>query len=240
MSIIGFKEYLNAAKIDATERISVYVTYAVLIPLQYFLIYIKWYGLFSILIPVYCFILLPFISTTAKGLDNYLQRIAFILFGVLLTVYFVSHMPALLMLEISGYPADNNFSLICFLIFTTQISDVSQYIFGKLFGRRKIAPVVSPSKTVEGFVLGGTCAVLLGSTFSVFLPFGYWPTLTMALLIVLLGFMGGLVCSAIKRSLGTKDWSELVPGHGGLLDRLDSLVFSAPVFFHVIRYFYTP
>jgi phosphatidate cytidylyltransferase len=129
--------------------------------------------------------------------------------------------------------------LIAFLVVVVQGSDVAQYIWGKLFGRTKIAPDLSPSKTVEGFVGGALTATLLGAAMSWLTPFSMWQAAGMALVIVLMGFFGGLVMSAIKRDRGVKDWGSLIPGHGGFIDRLDSVIFAAPIFFHLTRWFFS-
>ena len=129
--------------------------------------------------------------------------------------------------------------LVVFIVSITQASDILQYIWGKLFGKHAIAPVLSPSKTVEGFAGGVLSAALLGALLSPITPFNAWQSGLMALLIASLGFLGRLVLSAIKRDRGIKDWSQLIEGHGGMLDRLDSLCFSAPVFFHLTRYFFS-
>jgi phosphatidate cytidylyltransferase len=119
-----------------------------------------------------------------------------------------------------------------------QGSDVLQYIFGKLFGRRKIAPLVSPSKTVEGFVGGVAAATILGALIWWATPFTFWQAGLQALVIALTGFGGGLVMSAIKRDRGVKDFGNMIAGHGGILDRVDSLTFAAPIFFHITRFFF--
>jgi len=125
-----------------------------------------------------------------------------------------------------------------FLLIVTQSSDVLQYIFGKLIGRQKIAPVLSPSKTVEGFICGIAGATALGALLWRITPFKPIEAAAMALIVSVIGFLGGLVMSAIKRDRGVKDWGHVIQGHGGMLDRLDSLCFSAPIFFHLTRYFF--
>lgn len=115
-----------------------------------------------------------------------------------------------------------------------------QYVWGKLFGRHKSAPQLSPSKTVEGFAGGVLSATLLGVALYCITPFQVWEAAAMALLIAVLGFFGGLVLSAIKRDRGIKDWGAMIEGHGGMLDRMDSVAFAAPIFFHVTRFFYQP
>jgi phosphatidate cytidylyltransferase len=128
--------------------------------------------------------------------------------------------------------------LVVFLLLVSQSSDVLQYVFGKLFGRHKIVPEISPSKTIEGFAGGVVAATLFGVGLWRLTPFNPWQAAGMALTITLMGFFGGLVMSAIKRDQGVKDWGRLIAGHGGMLDRLDSLAFSAPIFFHLTRYFF--
>ena len=141
-------------------------------------------------------------------------------------------------LEIPGYEG-RNLLLIAFLVVVVQMSDVLQYVCGKLFGRRKIAPTLSPSKTVEGFVGGILSATALGAGLWWMTPFHPWQAALLALAITLMGFLGGLVMSAIKRDRGVKDWGWIIEGHGGILDRLDSVTFAAPIFFHLVRYWWT-
>jgi phosphatidate cytidylyltransferase len=152
-------------------------------------------------------------------------------------VYFVSYAPAILNLAIPSY-GDHTARLLCFLVFVVQISDVMQYVFGKLLGKHAIAPHISPNKTVEGFVGGIACATILGACFWWITPFQPWQAGLMALLISLAGFGGGIVMSAIKRDRGVKDYGTLIPGHGGMMDRIDSLCFAAPLFYHLTRYFF--
>ena len=125
-----------------------------------------------------------------------------------------------------------------FLILVVQSSDVLQYVWGKLLGRHKIAPELSPSKTVEGFVGGVASATALGAALWWITPFSPLEAALIAFAITLMGFLGGLVMSAIKRDRGVKDWGAIIEGHGGMLDRLDSVCFSAPVFFHIVRYWW--
>ena len=147
-------------------------------------------------------------------------------------------MPALLSLNIPGYEG-KNVLLVAFLVVVVQLSDVLQYVWGKLIGRHKIAPHLSPSKTWEGFVGGVASASAVGAGLWWMTPFTPLEAAGLALVITLMGFFGGLVMSAIKRDKGVKDWGHLIAGHGGFIDRLDSVVFSAPVFFHLTRYFWS-
>jgi phosphatidate cytidylyltransferase len=155
----------------------------------------------------------------------------------MISVYCLSHVPALVGLHIPGYES-RDLLLIAFLVLVVQSSDVLQYVWGKLAGRHKIAPLLSPSKTVEGFAGGVASATLLGAALWWITPFTPWQAGLVALLVNLMGFCGGLVMSAIKRDRGVKDWGHMIEGHGGMLDRLDSLCFAAPIFFHLTRYFF--
>jgi phosphatidate cytidylyltransferase len=173
--------------------------------LQYVLVYFDSYSLFLILLPV---------------LALALGRTANARWGLILCVYCISYIPAL-----------RNPLLVVFVVLIAQVSDIFQYIWGKLFGRHPIAPRISPSKTVEGLIGGILSATALGALLWRITPFNTWQAALMAFTIAVLGFLGGLVMSAIKRKRGIKNWSGLISGHGGMLDRIDSLCFSAPAFF---------
>ena len=238
ISFFALREFLTLTPTKIGDHRALSVAFFVLIPVQYLLIATNWYGLFSIFIPVYGFLFLPSISVLAHDTENFLERSARIQWGLMITVYCISHVPALLLLEIPGYTGETPL-LMFYLILVVQMSDVLQYVFGKLFGKTKIAPVVSPSKTVEGFVGGGVSATLIGAAMWWITPFTPLQSAGMALAIVLMGFLGGLVLSAVKRSLGAKDWGSMIEGHGGVMDRMDSVSFAAPIFFHATRYFFT-
>jgi phosphatidate cytidylyltransferase len=238
ISFFALREFLTLAPTKAGDHRAMSLAFFVLIPVQYVLIATSWYGLFSIFIPVYGFLLLPSLSALAHDTENFLERSAKIQWGVMIAIYCISYLPALLLLDIPGYAGQNPL-LMFYVILVVQMSDVLQYVFGKLFGKTKIAPVVSPSKTVEGFVGGGLSATLIGAAMWWITPFTPLQSAGMALLIVLMGFMGGLVLSAVKRSLGAKDWGAMIKGHGGVMDRMDSVSFAAPIFFHATRYFFT-
>ncbi len=209
------------------------------LPFQYYLIAIDWYGLFSILIPVYAFLLLPICASLGSDTTRFLERAAKVQWGLMICVYCLSHVPALLSLEIIDY-AGRNVLLIVFLVLTVQSSDVFQYVWGKLFGKHKISASISPSKTMEGLVGGVLTSTAVGAALWWMTPFLPWQAALIALVINVMGFFGGFVLSAIKRDRGVKDWGALIEGHGGMLDRVDSISFSAPVFFHIVRYWWVP
>jgi len=238
ISFAALREYVTLTHTRRGDHWILLGMFAVVIPVQYYLLWIEWYGLFAIFIPVYCFLAMPALTAITGDTARFLERVSEQQWGIMLSVYCVSHVPALLTLAIPGNNG-KGLLLIAFLIATVQGSDVLQYVFGKLFGKHKIAPTVSPSKTWEGLVGGIASASLLGAGLFWLTPFTPVQAGAMATLACVMGFLGGLVASAIKRDRGVKDWGHMIEGHGGMLDRADSLVFAAPVFFHMVRYFWT-
>ena len=237
VSFAALREFVWLAPTREADHRSLAWVFFVVLPINYLLIAIHWYGLFAIFVPVYAFIWIPIRSALSGDSKDFLARTAVIQWGLMICVYFVSYAPAILNLTIPGYESQTA-RLLCFLVFVVQISDVMQYVFGKKFGKHKIAPHISPNKTVEGFVGGVLSAVALGTSLWWVTPFQPWQAALMALVISLTGFGGGIVMSAIKRDRGVKDYSSLIPGHGGMMDRIDSLCFAAPIFFHLTRYFF--
>ena len=237
-SFAALREFMTLADTRRGDHWALATVFFVSLPLQYYLVWIEWYGLYTVFIPVYCFLLLPIIAALRGDTTRFLERIAFVQWGLMICVFCVSHVPALLSLSIPGFEG-HNLLLIAFLVLVVQGSDVLQYVFGKLFGRRKVAPDLSPSKTWEGLIGGVASATALGAALWWITPFSIPQAAGMALVICLLGFFGGLVMSGIKRDRGVKDWGRMIEGHGGMLDRLDSVIFAAPIFFHMTRYWFT-
>ena len=236
MSFLALREYVTLLPTRRADHRTLFWTFFIFTPLQYFLIGIHWYGMFAILIPVYAFLFVPTRLALAGDTESFLERAATIQWGLMICVYCLSYAPALLMLKIPGYGPDAK--LLLYLVLVDQLSDVLQYVWGKMLGRHKIAPVVSPNKTWEGFVGGVVTATLIGTALWWMTPFRPAVAAAVSLTIALMGFAGGLTMSAIKRDRGVKDYGTLIKGHGGILDRMDSMCFAAPIFFHLVRYFY--
>jgi phosphatidate cytidylyltransferase len=237
LSFGALREFFALAPTRRGDHRVLLLVFFVSIPLQYGLVAARWYGLFAILIPVYGVLCVSAAAALVGDTVRFLERIARMQWGLMACVYSVSHAPALLMLDIPGY-AGQNAKLLLYLMLVVEASDVLQYIWGKLCGRHAIAPTVSPGKTVEGFAGGIATATLLGCALSPITPFTPWQSALLALIVTIMGFAGGLVMSAIKRDRGVKDFGSAIAGHGGILDRIDSLCFAAPVFFHLTRYFF--
>jgi phosphatidate cytidylyltransferase len=237
ISFLALREYMTLIRTSPADHHTLFWSFFVFTPLQYWLLYSPWYGLFVALVPVYAFLFIPARLAIEGDTTGFLDRAARIHWGLMICVYCISYAPALLILKIPGYRQDAK--LLLFLVIVVQLSDVFQYVWGKLLGKTKIAPHVSPNKTWEGFVGGILCATALGTALWWMTPFTPLEACAMSLLITLLGFAGGLTMSAIKRDRSVKDFGSMIEGHGGILDRMDSVCFSAPIFFHLTRYFFT-
>jgi phosphatidate cytidylyltransferase len=238
-SFFALREFITLTPSSPGDRLSLSLSFFLVLPIQFVLIGAGRYGLFVIFIPVYAFLLLPSIAALRSDVEDFLSRSAKQQWGLMVTVYSLSHAPALLMLDIPGAPPGTDALLLFYLLLIVQMSDVMQYVCGKLFGKTKIAPLVSPSKTVEGFIGGGIAAVFIGAAMWWITPFTPLQSAAISAVIVMMGFLGGLTLSAVKRSLGAKDWGVMIEGHGGMLDRTDSICFAAPMFFHIVRFFYS-
>ena len=237
ISFMALREFLSLLYIRRGDHLALAACFYVILPLQYFLVAIDWFSMFTIFIPVYGFLFLPILSALLGDTAHFLDRSTKVQWALMISVFCISYIPAILTLDIEGFE-EKKLLLMIFLILVVQSSDVLQYVWGKLFGKHKIAPKLSPSKTVEGFVGGIISASVLGGLLYWLTPFNPVQAVLMSLLICLMGFLGGLVMSAMKRSMGVKDWGNMISGHGGMLDRMDSLCFAAPIFFHVVRYYW--
>ncbi|MCW0219255.1 MAG: phosphatidate cytidylyltransferase [Prosthecobacter sp.] len=237
LSFMALREFITLTPTRPGDHRTLFWVFFVITPLHYWYLLDGWYGMFSIFIPVYAFLFVPIRSALAGDCDHFLERTAKIQWGLLICVYSVSHAPALLSLDIKNY-AGENAKLLFWFVVVVEISDVLQYVWGKTCGKRKIAPTVSPNKTWEGLIGGGFSTVIIGAALYWVTPFYPLQAAGMTALIVMMGFLGGLVMSAIKRDRGVKDWGHAIAGHGGVMDRLDSLCFAAPVVFHITRYYF--
>jgi phosphatidate cytidylyltransferase len=237
VSFLALREFVTLAPTGPGDHRALFWCFFVATPLQYFLIWSGWYGLFSILIPVYVTIFVAIRTALAGDTGRFLERTATTQWGLMVCVYFVSYVPALLMLSIPGYEQQNA-ALVFFLVLVVQLSDVLQYVWGKSVGSRPVAISISPNKTWEGLIGGVVSATAVGAALWWATPFGPAQAAVMAFVAIVMGFAGGLIMSAIKRDRGVKDYGSLIRGHGGMLDRIDSLCFAAPVFFHMTRFFF--
>jgi len=235
ISFLALKEYLSLIPTRRADRRVLLWAYLA-IPIQYYFVQTGWYGMSIVFIPVWMFILLPIRMILIGETSGFLKALSELHWGLMINVFAISH---ILMLATLKFPSfTDHKALILFLIVATEMNDVFRYVSGKLFGKHKIIPKVSPNKTWEGF-LGG---VILTSTLFYFVgpymtPLNHNYSLALGVCLAVAGFFGDLSISALKRDIGVKDSGNLLPGHGGLLDRIDSLCFTALIYFHFIHYF---
>lgn len=252
VSFMALREFITVTPTRRSDHRSIFWAFFLLTPAQYVLVGLgqKYYGLYSILIPVYASLFIPARSAFAGDHKRFLERSAKIQAGLLICVYSLSYAPALLSLELGNWEMTengrqfvnfmgSNAGLLFYFVLITQLGDVFQFSWGKLAGRHVIAPAISSSRTWEGLIGGMLTSTLAGSIFYWATPFSLWQSACMSLIISLMGFAGGMTMSAIKRDRGVKDYGTLVTGHAGVLDRIDSLCFAAPIFFHLTRFYFT-
>ncbi len=208
------------------------------IPIQYYLAYIGHYGLFLIFIPVFMYLWIPFMLVIIGETEDISRSMSVLPTQLMLTVFGVSHLAFLVSLpDIDGFDAGGR-ALLLFIVFITEMNDIFQFTWGKLLGRYKILPKVSPNKTWEGLIGGVITTVIVGYFLRFLTPFSEMEVLIICGVIAITGFIGDVVVSAIKRDIGLKDTGSTIPGHGGILDRIDSLALTGPVFFHIVYNMY--
>lgn len=234
LSFMAFRELYSVLDFRDSDRRAVFWGY-VAIPIQYHLAYIGWYGAFIIFIPVVMFLVLPLrlvLKGDTKGIIKSMSSLQWIL---MLTVFGLSHMAYLLSLSPADEPLLGK-KMLLFLVFLTEINDVMQFTWGKLLGKHKIIPKVSPNKTWEGFIGGIVSTTIIGYFLGFLTPLTSYQVILVSFLLACSGFIGDIVMSSVKRDIGIKDMGSSIPGHGGILDRIDSLAYTAPVFFHLVYY----
>ena len=240
LSFIAFRELYSVLGFREADRGALF--WGILaIPIQYYLAYLAWYGAFIIFIPVVMFLVLPLRLVLKGDTHGITKSMALLQWILMLSVFGISHLTYLLVLLHNivdfrkGFNAGGR-GLLLFLVFLTEINDVMQFIWGKLLGRHKILPKVSPNKTWEGFLGGVISTTVIGYFLGFLTPLSAPNVILVSALVAIAGFSGDAVISAIKRDKGIKDMGNSIPGHGGVFDRIDSLAYTAPVFFHLVYY----
>jgi phosphatidate cytidylyltransferase len=233
-SFAALREYYTLADKARADHLTLAAAFFLVLPLQYVFVWMGAAGIAGVLIPVYAFLLLPALTVLRGDPQRFLVRISETQWGLMIGVYCISHVPLLLALDIPGHEG-RGVLLVAFLVIVVQSGDLVDFFAGRRFGRRRIVPGLSP-KTWEGAALGVAASALLGFVISPITPFAPLGAMAMAITVSLIGKAGSLVLAAIKRDKGIRDWSHLIPGHGGVLDQLDSVIFAAPVFYHLTTY----
>jgi phosphatidate cytidylyltransferase len=271
ISFWALREFITLTPTRRGDHRTLFWVFFLWWPLQYVLVGMERYELFSIVIPVYAFLFIPARIAMSGDSKRFLERTAKIQAGLLVCVYCLSYAPALLTLPppqahdpsalqaagtgaISaaipsapeGAASDDSLErrhanscarLLFFFVLMVQLSDVLQYAWSQVPSKHVIVPAIHPTKTWEGLLGGAASVALLGAALAWATPFPYWFSAIMSAVIAVMGFAGALTMSAIKRDRGVKDYGTLVAGHAGVLDRIDSICFAAPVFYHFTRYY---
>jgi phosphatidate cytidylyltransferase len=236
-SFFALREFVALTPIKPADHLALVIAFYAVIPLQYVLVASGWYQLYAVFIPVYLFLALPVIMAWRHDTELYLQRVAKVQWGLMLSVYCVSHAPAIATLEPPGYEGRGPLLLLYFLLLV-QLSDAFAVMASASIGRTPLRS--NPNKSREGALIGGVAATALGTLLWWMTPFEWWQAALISAATVLAAFMGGLVLASVKRSLGERQWDQGVALSRGVLERLEGLTFAAPVFFHLTVYFFVP
>ena len=237
VSFAALREFMTLVYRRRSDHNAIAACFYVLLPLQYYFVLTDWYGMFAALIPVYAFLILPVIAGWSGDSGSVFERTAKIQWGAMITIFCISHVPAVMNLEIKGFE-DRNILLLIFMMLTVQAGDVLQYLWGRLpVGKRTLSTSLAPDKTLLGVAGGMLSASALAGCLYWLTPFTPLQAVLIGMVVAMMGFFGQLVMSAIKRSYGETSWCR-TDGRGAMLDRVGSLCFAAPVFFHIVRYYW--
>ena len=232
-SFAALREFYTYSARSRADHLSLALAFYLILPAQFLFILFGATQLFVVFIPVYVFLLLPFVSVLRGSTNRFLSRVAEMQWGLMIGVFCLSHLPALMWLELPG-ETGRGMLLIAFLVLVVQAGDLVDFYMGRRVGRTRIVAGLS-SKTWEGAAWGVAAAAVLGLILGWITPFGPLAAAGMAALASVCGQAGNLILRAIKHDRGLRDWSNLIPGQGGFLDQLDSVIFAAPAFYYLTR-----
>ena len=235
LSFFTLREIYTLLKLRNSDRTVLLACY-LSIPFQYYFAFQGWYTMFLIFIPVFLFIIIPFLLVLSGDTNDIIRSMCILPTSLMLGVFGISHLGLLISFPEMNTGDISGKALLLFLIFITEANDIMQFICGKIFGKHKILPNVSPNKTWEGFIGGVICSMIIGYFMGFLTPLETLPLILISASIAILGFMGDAIISAVKRDFGVKDMSDVIPGHGGYLDRIDSLSTTSSPFFHLIYF----
>jgi phosphatidate cytidylyltransferase len=238
LSFLALKEYLSLIPTRRADRRVLFWAY-LCVPIQYWWIWNQWYHMFLIFIPVWAFLFIAMRMVLRGETKDFLRAAGTIHWGLMTMVFGLSHLAYLLVLPDGKAVPAHGAALLLFVVLLTELNDVLQYVWGRTLGKHKVIESVSPKKTVEGLVGGALTTTVVSYLLAPLLtPLTHTDSIAVGLMIGFGGFLGDVTISAVKRDIGVKDSGSLIPGHGGILDRIDSLLFTAPLFFHFMAYFY--
>ncbi|WP_417627288.1 phosphatidate cytidylyltransferase [Pararhodobacter aggregans] len=233
-SFAALREFYTYSARTKADHLSLALAFYIILPVQFLLVFFDLQRTFAVFIPVGVFLLMPFVSVLRGSTERFLSRVSETQWGLMIAVFCLSHIPALMWLQRPDQEPGRGMLLIAFLVLVVQTGDLAAFYTGRGRGWRRIVPGLS-SKTWGSAASGLAAAAGLGLVLFWITPFGPLGAAAMAAVASLAGQVGHLVLRAIKRDRGLRDWSHLIPGQGGFLDQLDSVIFAAPAFFHLTR-----
>jgi len=240
---LSLKEYIRLVGVSELGSHSIAVIY-LLVAFYYLALLLGQQELMRQAAPVLFVVVCGGVRASLGVVEGYIRTTAAMVWGLMLFVFALSHAWLLLKLPFATEPLVGRLGWFLFLILLTETNDIMQAITGRRFGKTKITPKVSPNKSLEGLVGGLLTTTLLAMitapwltclTLNRSLAAGIGISAVAGALISIFGFLGDINMSAIKRDAGVKDGSRLLPGQGGMIDRIDSLTFTAPVFYYFVR-----
>ena len=239
LSFLALREYITLLHTRRGDHRSLLLAFFVILPLQYVLAGGLHFDLFSVLIPVYSFLVVPVVSALAGDPARFLERNAKIHWGMMVCVYGLSHAPALLLLEFPGYLGSGAF-LLFFLVAVVACGQSAQLAATRRLRRRPLARRISRDFSLRAWWIGALTAAVVGAALFWITPFKAPQAMLMAFVAAGAGSFGGLIMQALKRDAGVNNWGNLsaITGAVGLLDRIAVLCFAAPVFFHSVRWYF--
>jgi phosphatidate cytidylyltransferase len=241
VSFWALREFITLTPTRLGDHRALFWVFFAFTPAHYVLVGYNRYDIFSVFLPLYGTLFVLARVAIAGDSKRFLERTAKIQAGLMVCVYCLSFAAALLQLPVAAAntagqppPAMANFRLLFFLILLVQFADCMQYVWSRMLGKRLVAASVSSNRTWEGLLGSAVSTSLLASAlWWAAPPYQPWQAALAGFVVSLMGFAGGMTMSAIKRDRGVTDYGTLVTGHGGVLDRIDSTCFAAPVFYHM-------
>ncbi|MBX3424763.1 MAG: phosphatidate cytidylyltransferase [Pirellulales bacterium] len=242
ISFWALREFVTLTPTRIGDHRALFWVFFLFTPMQFVLVYLdkyfETYGFFSGLIPVYAFLFIAARSAFAGDSDRFLERIAKVQCALMICVYCLSFAPALLFLDPNPPQGQSaNARLLSFFVTVVLASDLLQWFWSRALGRHMIAPNIDPVTSWEGVAAGAASTAVIGAALAWATPFPHWwQGAAMSLLIAAMAAAGSITMAAIRRDRGELATGNFVEGHGGVLSRIDSLCFAAPVFYHVTRF----
>ncbi len=238
LSFLSLREFITLAHTRRGDHRSLILAFFVVLPLQYLIVGLKRFDLFSVFIPVYVFLAIPVISALAGDPRRFLERNAKIQWGIMVCVFGLSHAPALLLLDLPRFQ-DRGAFLLFFLVMVAAAGQIAQELVSRRLRSLPVARQIDRSFSWRAWALGVAAAAAAGALLFWITPVKPGTAAALGALAGGCGTLGDLVMRALKKDAGVRWWGNRssVTGAVGLLDRVAPLCFAAPIFFHTVRWY---